>query len=77
MSSEGISKKFEEIQSEIEKAITPYITIKVPMPKNVEKEEFLKLEKNEEFLKAIEKFTKRWLKRKGKKEKSSEIQVKH
>ncbi len=61
--SSGVPKKFEEIKSEIEKAVLPHIVVKISMPEGVDKEEFLKLEGNEEFLHALEDFTKRWLKK--------------
>ena len=57
-------RKFEEIQGEIEKAIIPYIIVKISMPEEVDKEEFLELEKDEKFLQALKDFTKKWLKRK-------------
>ena len=58
------SDKFEKIKSEIEKALMPYATFKIRVPEGVDKEEFLKLEGDEEFLKALQKFAERWLKRK-------------
>jgi len=61
--SSGVPKKFEEIKSEIEKAVLPHIVVKISMPEGVDKEEFLKLEEDEEFLHALEDFTKRWLKK--------------
>ena len=61
--SSGVPKKFEEIKSEIEKAVIPHITVKISMPEGVDKEEFLKLEEDEEFFHALEDFTKRWLKK--------------
>ena len=67
--SSGIPKKFEEIKTEIEKAVIPHITVKIFMPEGVDKEEFLKLEKDEEFLHALGDFTKKWLK-KGKSKKT-------
>lgn len=63
MSESGIPKKFEEIKTEIEKAVIPHITVKIFMPEGVDKEEFLKLEKDEEFLRALGDFTKKWLKK--------------
>jgi len=63
LSESGIPKKFEEIKTEIEKAVIPHITVKIFMPEGVNKEEFLKLEKDEEFLRALEDFTKKWLKK--------------
>ena len=59
----GIPEKFEEIKTEIEKAIIPHITVKISMPEGTDKEEFLKLEGDEEFLHALEDFTKKWLKK--------------
>ena len=35
------------------------------MPEGVDKEEFIKLEGDEEFLQALSNFAKRWLKKKG------------
>ena len=61
LSESGIPKKFEEIKTEIEKAVIPHITVKIFMPEGVDKEEFLKLEKDEEFLRALGDFTKKWL----------------
>jgi len=58
-----VAKKFEEIKTEIEKAVIPHITVKIFMPEGVNKEEFLKLEKDEEFLQALGDFTKKWLKK--------------
>jgi len=63
--SSGVPKKFEEIRSEIEKAVIPHITVKIIMPEGVDKEEFLRLESDEEFLQALSNFAKRWLKKKG------------
>ena len=69
MSESGIPKKFEEIKTEIEKAVIPHITVKIFMPEGVDKKEFLKLEKDEEFLRALGDFTEKWLK-KGKSKKT-------
>ena len=63
LSESGIPKKFEEIKTEIEKAVIPHITVKIFMPEGVNKEEFLKLEKDEEFLQALGDFAKKWLKK--------------
>lgn len=64
MSKKGeLPKKFEEIHNRIEKAVTPYITVKIAMPEGIDKEEFLKLEGNDKFLHALSIFVKRWLKR--------------
>jgi len=62
--SSGVPKKFEEIKSEIEKAVLPHIVVKISLPEGVDKDEFLKLEEDEEFLQALKEFTKRWLKKK-------------
>jgi len=70
LSESGIPKKFEEIKTEIEKAVIPHITVKIFMPEGADKEEFLKLEKDEEFLRALGDFTKKWLK-KGKSKKTA------
>ena len=70
LSESGIPKKFEEIKTEIEKAVIPHITVKIFMPEGVDKEEFLKLEKDEEFLRALGDFTEKWLK-KGKSKKTA------
>jgi len=69
-----LPKKFEEIHSKIEKAVTPYITVKIVMPEGVDKEEFLKLENNDEFLQALNGFVKRWLKRSIKQSRKDEAQ---
>lgn len=75
MSKNGeLPKKFEEIRSKIEKAVTPYITVKIVMPEGVDKEEFLKLENNDEFLQALNGFVKRWLKRSIKQSRKDEAQ---
>ena len=58
------SKRYEEIQSKIEKSISPYITVKISMPEGVDKEAFLKLENNPKFIESLKKYTKKWLKRK-------------
>ena len=63
--SSGVPEKFEEIRSEIEKAVIPHITVKIVMPEGVDKEEFLGLEKDEEFLQALSDFARRWLKKKS------------
>jgi hypothetical protein len=57
------SEKFEKVQSKIEKTINPYITVKIPMPEGVDKEAFLKLENNSEFIAALTNRAKEWLKK--------------
>ena len=63
--SSGVPEKFEEIRSDIEKAVIPHIIVKIIMPEGVDKEEFLKLEGDEEFLQALSNFAKSWLEKKG------------
>ena len=53
-------KKYEKIEAEIEKTIEPYIIVKISMPKGVDKEAFLKLEKDESFLNFLEQQTREW-----------------
>lgn len=62
---EEASKKYEEIQSKIEKTISPYITVKIPMPEDVDKEAFLRLESNVLFIESLKKHAKKWLKQKA------------
>jgi hypothetical protein len=62
--SEKTSEKYEKVQSKIEKSINPYITVKIPMPEGVEKEAFLKLETDPEFIELLENQAKQWLTRK-------------
>jgi hypothetical protein len=60
------SEKYEKMQSKIEKVITPYITVKIPMPQGADREAFMKLENDIEFLESLVNQTKEWLiKRKG------------
>lgn len=61
---EEASKRYEEIQSKIEKSISPYITIKIPIPEGVDKEKFLNLEKDLEFMESVKKYVVKWLKQK-------------
>lgn len=53
--SEGASEKYEKVQSKIEKSISPYITVKIPMPEGVDKEAFLKLENDSKFVESLKK----------------------
>jgi hypothetical protein len=62
--SEKVPEKYEKIQSKIEKSISPYITVKIPMPEDVDKEAFLKLENNAKFIESLTKHAKKWLKQK-------------
>jgi hypothetical protein len=59
--SKKTSEKYEKIQSKIEKSINPYITVKIPMPGDVDKEDFLKLECDQAFILLLEKAAKEWL----------------
>jgi hypothetical protein len=58
------SEKFEKVQSRIEKKISPYITVKIPMPEGVDKEAFLELENDPKFIESLKKKTKKWLTKK-------------
>jgi hypothetical protein len=49
----GTSEKYEKVHSKIEKTISPYIMVKIPMPKGVDKEAFMKLENDTEFVESI------------------------
>jgi hypothetical protein len=61
--SDKVSEKYEKIQSKIEKSISPYITVEIPMPEGVDKEAFLKLEKDPKFIESIKKQVTEWLTR--------------
>jgi hypothetical protein len=55
------SEKYEKIQSKIEKAITPYITLRILMPQAADREAHMKLENDVEFLESLKNHTKEWL----------------
>lgn len=55
------SEKFERVECKIEKEISPYITVKIPMPEGVEKESFLRLETDQAFAESLKKRAKDWL----------------
>lgn len=61
--SEKASEKYEKVQSKIEKSISPYITLKIPMPEGVDKEAFLKLENDSKFVESLKKQVREWLTR--------------
>ncbi|MFQ6068880.1 MAG: hypothetical protein ACE5R6_21205 [Candidatus Heimdallarchaeota archaeon] len=61
--SEKASEKYEKVQSKIEKIISPYITLRIPMPEGVDKEAFLKLENDSRFIESLKKQVKKWLTR--------------
>ena len=58
---ERASDKFENIKSRIEKSINPYITLRIELPENVEREEFMELENNQEFSEQVNTFVKDWI----------------
>ena len=58
---ERASDKFENIKSRIEKSINPYITLRIELPENVEREEFMELENNQEFSEQVNTFVKNWI----------------
>jgi hypothetical protein len=59
--SEKNAEKIQKIQSKIEKEINPYITVKIPIPEGVDKEEFLRLECDSDFQVFLKGKTKDWL----------------
>lgn len=64
--SEKASKKYEEIESKIEKTLTPSITLEITMPEGVDKEAFLKLENDSKFIETIKRqIRKRLMQRTG------------
>jgi len=77
LSESGVPQKFKEIRSEIEKAVCPCIIVKIPLPEKVDKEDFFRLEKDEEFLQALGDFAKRWLKRKKRARQGTTVQIGH
>lgn len=59
--SEKEPDKYEKVQLKIEKTISPYIVIKIPMPDGVDKGAFLKLECDKAFAELIKNQTREWL----------------
>lgn len=55
--------KYDKVQSKIEKTISPYIKVKIPMPEGVDKDAFLNLECNEDFIEYLKTHTKVWLRK--------------
>ena len=53
--------KYDKIESKIEKTISPYIKVKIPMPEGVDKDAFLKLECDQDFIKLLTNQAKLWL----------------
>lgn len=61
MSNEKLPKEYGAIQSKIEKSISPFITVKISMPEGIDKDSFLELENNSEFIESLKKYVKKWL----------------
>jgi hypothetical protein len=58
--------KYQKVQTKIEKTISPFITLKVPIPDNVDEDVFMSLENDPDFLEWIKKQVEFWLnQRKG------------
>jgi hypothetical protein len=58
--------KYQKVQTKIEKTISPFITLKVPIPDNVDENVFMSLENDPDFLEWIKKQVEFWLnQRKG------------
>ena len=53
--------KYDKVESKIEKTISPYIKVKIPMPEGVDKDAFINLEHNQEFIKLLTNQAKIWL----------------
>jgi hypothetical protein len=60
--SEKASKRYEEIESKIEKTLNPCITLEITMPEGVDREAFLKLENDSEFIETIKRQIRKRLK---------------
>jgi hypothetical protein len=63
--SEKASKRYEEIESKIEKTLNPSITLIISMPEGADREAFLKLENDSKFIETIERQIKKRLKKEG------------
>jgi hypothetical protein len=63
--SEKASKRYEEIESKIEKTLNPSITLMISMPEGADREAFLKLENDSKFIETIERQIKKRLKKEG------------
>ena len=57
-------RRYEELKSKIEKTVNPYITIQIPIPEEADRSEFLKLEKDQEFIEHVRKEAIAWIARK-------------
>jgi hypothetical protein len=53
--------KYDKVESKIEKTMSPYIKVKIPMPEGVDKDAFLKLERNQDFIRLLTNQAKIWL----------------
>ena len=53
--------KYEKVESKIEKTISPYINVKIPIPEGVDKDAFLNLEHNQDFINMLTNQAKIWL----------------
>ena len=53
--------KYQKVQTKIEKTISPFITLKVPIPDNVDEDVFMSLENDPDFLEWIKKQVEFWL----------------
>jgi hypothetical protein len=58
------SEKFDKVKSKIEKQISPYIRVNIPMPEGVDKEAFLNLSKDTAFINTLQRKAKEWLHKK-------------
>ena len=58
---ERASDRFDDIKSKIEKSINPYITLKIKLPENVDKKEFMELENNQEFIELVSECVRDWI----------------
>jgi hypothetical protein len=56
-----MSEKYERIRTKIEKTITPHIMLIIPMPQGVDKDAFMALERNSEFLESVVNHSREWL----------------
>jgi hypothetical protein len=61
---ERASDKFDDLQSKIDKSINPYISLKIYLPESIEKETFLELENDQEFIESVTEFARKWLEEK-------------
>ena len=65
---DALIKRYREVRDRIEMAVSPFITVRIRKPPGVDLNEFLELERDEEFIKALEDFAAKWIsKRKSEK----------